>query len=270
MALPLPTSLSPSRVSSFTDCALKFKYSAIDRMQEPPSEATARGTLVHRALERLHAEVPAGKRTPTVALDLLWDSAPEVLDGDEYGSLSLPDRDGFIGECEPMVHNSFLLEDPNEVNAIGLELFCTVELGGLKLRGIIDRLDKRDEDRLVIVDYKTGRAPGPKYEHSKMVGIHFYAYMVEQLLGVRPASIELHFLREPVVISTTPSDQAIRQLQRKTTAVWSAIEKACATDDFRPRKSKLCNYCAFHGLCPAWQEETSGIGIDASAVVAMR
>ena len=53
MALPLPVSLSPSKVSSFTDCALAFRFSAIDRLPEPPSIAASRGTLVHAALERL-------------------------------------------------------------------------------------------------------------------------------------------------------------------------------------------------------------------------
>jgi putative RecB family exonuclease len=58
MVLPLPTSLSPSKVSSFTDCALAFRFSAIDRLPEPPSLAATRGTLVHAALERLFTLEP--------------------------------------------------------------------------------------------------------------------------------------------------------------------------------------------------------------------
>ena len=37
MALPLPTSLTPSKVASFKDCALAFKFSNIDRLPEPPA-----------------------------------------------------------------------------------------------------------------------------------------------------------------------------------------------------------------------------------------
>ena len=37
MALPLPTSLSPSKVATFKDCALAFRFSAIDKLPEPPS-----------------------------------------------------------------------------------------------------------------------------------------------------------------------------------------------------------------------------------------
>ena len=53
MALEPPTGLSPSRVSSFKDCALAFRFSAIDHLPEPSSLPAVRGTLVHAALERL-------------------------------------------------------------------------------------------------------------------------------------------------------------------------------------------------------------------------
>ena len=50
MVLPLPTSLSPSKVASFKDCALAFRFANIDRLPEPPSPAATKGSLVHRAL----------------------------------------------------------------------------------------------------------------------------------------------------------------------------------------------------------------------------
>ena len=59
MALDLPSTLSPSKVVSFRDCALAFKYSVIDRLPEPPSEPACKGTLVHKALELLYARPPA-------------------------------------------------------------------------------------------------------------------------------------------------------------------------------------------------------------------
>ncbi len=64
MSLPLPTSLSPSKVASFKDCGLAFRFNAIDRLPEAPSPHAAKGTLVHRALELLMWEQPAGRRTP--------------------------------------------------------------------------------------------------------------------------------------------------------------------------------------------------------------
>jgi putative RecB family exonuclease len=52
----------------------------------------------------------------------------------------------------------------------------------------------------------------------------------------------------------------VRFITTRTTAVWSAVERACTTGDFRPRPSKLCDYCSFQRWCPAFD----GIPDDAS------
>jgi RecB family exonuclease len=49
-----------------------------------------------------------------------------------------------------------------------------------------------------------------------------------------------------------PSEQSIRQLERKVRAIWQAIERACERDDFRPKQSRLCNWCAYQTYCPAF------------------
>src|SRR4030095_564230 len=61
MAYEVPGSLSPSKVASFTDCALAFRFSVIARLPEPPSVAATKGTLVHAALERLFVLEPAAR-----------------------------------------------------------------------------------------------------------------------------------------------------------------------------------------------------------------
>src|SRR5262249_46227134 len=109
-----------------------------------------------------------------------------------------------------------------------------------------------DEDgELTVTDYKTGRAPRSAYEGPRLGGVHFYAYLCEQVLGRRPARVQLLHLREPVAISTIPSDQSIRGLELQTTAIWTAVEQACEREDFRPKPGRLCDYCAFHEFCPA-------------------
>jgi hypothetical protein len=34
--------------------------------------------------------------------------------------------------------------------------------------------------------------------------------------------------------------------------VWTAIERACGTEDFRPHVGPLCDYCGFKSSCPAF------------------
>ena len=58
------------------------------------------------------------------------------------------------------------LEDPTTVRAIGVELGVEIEQDGMRLRGIIDRLDIGPDGALTVVDYKTGRAPSVRYEQT--------------------------------------------------------------------------------------------------------
>jgi putative RecB family exonuclease len=253
MALPLPTSLSPSKVATFKECALAFRYAAIDRLPEVPSPQAAKGTLVHRALELLMWDEPSGHRSLDTALAKLDRAAADVLGDPEFEHLDLGDEteEEFLADAAQLVRNYFLLEDPDSVTVMGTELRLSVEVGSLTLRGVIDRLDLGPDGELVVTDYKTGRAPGEFHGQPRLGGVHFYAYLCEQVLGRRPARVQLLHLREPVAISTVPSEQSVRALRQQTAAVWTAIELACQEDDFRPKPGRLCDYCGFHAYCPA-------------------
>jgi putative RecB family exonuclease len=254
MSLPLPTSLSPSKVSAFKECALAFRFSEIDHLPAPPSPWAVKGTLVHRALELLFWDEAAGNRSIEVALDKLQRAAMELHDDPEFAGLELSPAEEamFVADAESLVRSYFTLEDPNEVRVIGTELRLEVQLGSLRLRGIIDRLELDADGELVVTDYKTGKAPWHTDEQKRLGGVHFYAFLCEHVLGRRPARVQLLHLREPVAISTTPSEQSIRGLHTRALAVWSAVERACHDDDFRPKPSRLCDLCAFKAYCPAW------------------
>jgi putative RecB family exonuclease len=250
VGLELPASLSPSKVVSFRDCALAFKYSAIDRLPEPPSPPAAKGTLVHRALELLYGREPDDRTIEHALADLdrAWD---DVMASEEYAGMEVPDD--FRSSAATLVKRYFDLEDPTTIRPIGLELFLSTPLNArVNLRGIIDRLELDEDGELVVTDYKTGRVPGERQEQGRLTGVHFYSYLCEKLFGRRPARIQLLYLGEPVAIIATPSEQSTRGLERKVDAIWSAIERACERDDFRPKPSALCSWCSFKDLCPAF------------------
>jgi putative RecB family exonuclease len=254
-----PRSLSPSKVNTFTDCALAFRFTAIDRLPEMPSVWTVKGTLVHRALERLFWYHPQGGRSPAAAMAELARAWDELQSDPEFALLGLgPDEaEAFRLDAAMLVEHYFELEDPDAVLTVGVEITLDAMIGGVRLRGIIDRLDLDADGELVVVDYKTGRAPAPSYERSKLTGVHLYALLCEEVLGRPPAQVRLLHLREPLSLIAEPSEQALRGHRAKTGAVWSAIERACRDEDFRPRPSSLCNYCRFREFCPAFGGDPS-------------
>lgn len=252
MALALPETLSPSKVSSFKDCALAFRYSAIDKLPEEPTLAASRGSLVHLALEHLFERDPAD-RTPVNAVEDLQRAIIEFRAEPDFIGLGLDAEAeaSFHAEATRLVENYFEMEDPTAIRPIGLELRLEANIGGLRLRGIIDRLELNDQGGLVVTDYKTGRVPGPNQQQARMEGVHFYALLCEELFGVRPATIQLLYLGGRTTIATEPTEQATNALRRKVGALWRAVETACEREDFRPRPGALCNWCSFHAYCPA-------------------
>ena len=120
----LPRTLTPSKVSAFTNCPLAFRFSLIERRPEPPSPHAVKGTLVHAALEGLFWRHPAGARTPAAAaaeLDRAW---AELQDDEEYVQLELDraEAESFLADAHVLVANYFRLEDPDEARAVGVEL----------------------------------------------------------------------------------------------------------------------------------------------------
>ncbi|MBP0457264.1 RecB family exonuclease [Streptomyces montanisoli] len=251
-----PTSLSPSRANDFMQCPLLYRFRVIDKLPEKPSEAATRGTLVHAVLERLFDD-PATERTATRAKAMVphqWDrllgSRPELagLFADDEGGERLA---RWLGEAESLVERWFGLEDPTRLEPAERELFVETELdSGLRLRGVIDRVDVAPSGEVRIVDYKTGKAPRPEYAQSAHFQMAFYALVVWRLKGVVPRRLQLVYLGSGDVITYDPVLADVQRVERKLLALWDAIRRATETGTFPPRPTKLCGWCDHQAFCP--------------------
>jgi putative RecB family exonuclease len=271
MSLELPSTLSPSKVSAFKDCALAFRFSAIDRLPEPPSAPATKGTLVHRALEHLFEREAADRTLDAARIDLAR-AIEELRVHPEFTGLELDEvaEAAFFADASVLLERYFDLEDPREVHPIGLELKLEARIGDLRLRGIIDRLELDADGGLVVTDYKTGHAPSERYEQGRLGGVHFYSFLCEELFGQRPAKVQLLYLADPVAITTIPTEQSTRGLRTKVGAIWQAVELACARDDFRPKPGPLCDWCSYHAFCPAQGGDLALVPIAAAEAAVAR
>lgn len=251
-----PASLSPSRAGDFMQCPLLYRFRVIDRLPEKPSAAATRGTLVHAVLERLF-DAPAAERTAPRARSLVpgqWErlreSRPEVLElfADDPGGERLA---GWLAEAERLVERWFTLEDPTRLEPAEREMFVETELeSGLRLRGIIDRVDVAPNGEVRIVDYKTGKAPRPEYAEGALFQMKFYALVVWRLKNVIPRRLQLVYLGSGDVLTYDPVRADLEGVERKLLALWEAIRLATETGDWRPRPTKLCGWCDHQAHCP--------------------
>lgn len=231
---------------------MKYRLRVIDRIPEAPSRVAVRGTLVHAVLEALFG-LPATERDPAAAQALIepaWasvrESRPEV-----EGLIPEEDLAAFLAEASKLLDVYFRLEDPAGFDPQSCETFLETELpDGTPLRGIVDRIDRAADGTLHVIDYKTGKAPGPAYETRALFQLKFYALVLLRTLGAAPAELRLMYLADGVTLSYEPDAEELLRFERILSALWAAIVTAAETGDFPPSRSWMCGYCEFKALCP--------------------
>ena len=238
-------------------CPLLYRFRVIDRLPEEPSPAATRGTLVHAVLERLF-DLGARDRTLEAAQDLVPKEWASLLASDEELGELFADDDGslateWLSGTEDLLATYFGLEDPRRLEPAQRELEISVTLDdGLVLRGIVDRLDVARDGAMRVVDYKTGRSPGVAFEQKALFQMRFYALALWRSEGVIPRLLQLMYLTDGQVMRYEPDESDLLAMERKLAALADAIGRAAASGDWRPRPSRLCDWCSHRDLCPAW------------------
>ena len=252
----VPLQLSPSSISSFRTCPLAWRLDHIERLERTPSLDASIGTFVHSVAEAL-CGLPSARRTideARAAATVAW--AAHVAD-DEWRSLGVAeDRIPQIKwRAWRAVQRWFRLEDPGSVRVAGCELWVHGAVGGVAMRGIVDRLDiDAETGGFVVTDYKTGKMPTSSYQDERLFGVWVYAHLVAGEHPARPVTKVRHlYLGErpgEVVRNVTP--EALAATAEGVAATHHEMLTACATGAFETREGVLCGWCSFKGSCPAF------------------
>lgn len=252
------TALSPSRAKDFMQCPLLFRLRAVDRLPEPGSLATHKGTLVHAVLERLF-DLPATQRTVEAALDSLpgqWQAhqerSPEVMSlftGPEQVS-------SWLQEARDLIGSYFRMENPVRLEPAQRELLVEAQTkGGLLLRGFVDRLDVAPSGAMRVVDYKTGKSPSPRFQEEALFQMRFYALALSYQRGQAPARTQLLYLKDGRTLTHDPRPAELVAVETKVERIWDEVEDCARTRTFSPRRSRLCDWCSFQPQCPVFGGE---------------
>ena len=159
----------------------------------------------------------------------------------------------FLRSAAGLLEGYFAVEDPRRLEPAEREaLISAVVDDELLIRGYLDRLDVAPDGALRVVDYKTGGAPREAFEARALFQLKFYALVLWRTRGVVPRVLRLLYLKDAQVCDYAPDAEELLRFERTVVALWQAIEAATARQDFRPRPSRLCDWCNHQALCPTF------------------
>lgn len=245
---------SHTRLSTFENCPLQYKFAYIDRIKrEEDSIEAFMGSRFHETMEKAYAEQKF--RTPT--LEELKDSFNEqwernwgehvfVVRADrtpeDYRTLGLKAVEQYYARHAPF----------DEGRLIAIEKRVVIDLDGsgkYKVQGYIDRLVEQEDGHYEVHDYKTsGRLPEQhKLDEDRQLAL--YEIGVRELWpqDVREVDLVWHYVIFDKEMRSRRTPEQLEELKTSTIALIDEIE---ACEEFPPRESGLCRYCSYQDICP--------------------
>lgn len=252
------TVFSHSRLSTFEDCPLKFKYRYIDRIEKPEAQTIEAfvGSIVHRVLQRLYSDLLLEKLNSFEEILALY----RALWTAEWRPEIRIVRPGFTAEHyfqygEKCLRNYYQQYAPfGQAQTLKLEemlYFQLDEAGHYRLCGVVDRIARRADGTYEIHDYKTSTSLATQQNADSDRQLALYQIALEQLWpDVRTVELCWHYLGYGVTLRSRRTPEQLAELRRSTIEQIDRIE---AAREFPPKKSELCGWCEYREECPLWK-----------------
>ena len=248
---------SHSRLSTFEQCKLKYKFRYVDKII-PDIEKTIEshlGSIVHKTLEWIYNEVRR-KRIPTIDEAVIMYSKSWREDYDEEIPIvkkQMTAKDYFNKGIQFII-GYYTKHYPFDDNTIAVEKEILINLdreGKYKIRGFIDRLVYNLETgEYEVHDYKTANKLPTEESVANDRQLALYSIAIKELYGNSKGVILVwHYLSFNKKIESRRTDEQLMKLREETINLINEIE---STINFTPTKSTLCNWCEYKSICPAW------------------
>ena len=237
---------SPSAIETYLSCPRKYYFSRVLCMDEPETDDVFvvinpidLGNLVHGLMDDAFKNKLSMEQVNAEAVrkfNSFLTTRPPVNE---------PEVSRVREEFMRMVGNGYESSSGNEViyseHTVG-----PVKIGGINLKGRLDRLERTPDGRIVIVDYKTGRRINQKTEDiSSCMQILLYAAMLEESEGIKVNSGEYRYLRYNISIPCTYTEI----IKGALIGITENFAEGVANAEFPPNTSDNCKLCGYRYIC---------------------
>jgi DNA helicase-2/ATP-dependent DNA helicase PcrA len=236
--------LSATGVETYERCPLQFKIRRDWNLPEEPSAAMQYGSAMHTVLKRHYEAARAGQPlSPQQVTEAFREEFAKAAIEDSY-QRTLYESQG-LEQLERFLA-ARASEPPPEV--LDTERTFSVEIGGAKIRGRVDRLD-RSGDGVAIVDYKTGR-PKDQDEADESLQLSIYAIAAQRQWKLEPRRLVFYNLETNQAIETVRSQKQLEDAEKQVRIAAEDI----AQGRFDAKPGWHCQWCSYRSLCPATEE----------------
>ncbi len=263
---------SLSGLERYQDCPFKFFASDILRLDEPAEDGAvlsprARGRFIHELLQQFFLAWDRrgeGSITPAkldAARAVFADVAEPLLERLPRSDAALERAKLFGSPLSVGIADVILAMEASQEGRVR-ERWLEYRLEGdfslgdqsrrVALRGVADRIDLLDGNRLRVIDYKTGSAP----ERGRALQVPVYALCAQERLGER--SGEHWVVDEALYVSFGGKRSAVRvanagddeMLQTARGRLFDLVDQITAGEfPPRPHDPMMCSYCAYPSVC---------------------
>jgi superfamily I DNA/RNA helicase/RecB family exonuclease len=243
--------LSPSTLQMLTDCPLRWLLERHGGSDGRDVRSTV-GSLLHALV------ADSGKTESQLVNDLekVWEDLP--FDAKWYSDNELSRHREMLETFTRWRADTRgrLTEVATEIDVEGALVEPGPDGPGVQVRGRLDRLERDQADRLVVVDLKTGKSPVTKDDAQKHAQLATYQLAVAAGLlphGDEPGGGRLVYLGKAGAAGATEREQD--PMTPDTRADWlgtvSSAAAATAGPQFTARVNDGCANCPVRSSCPA-------------------
>ncbi len=243
--------ISYSQIQSFDICPLHYKLKNILKIPTPPSSAQNIGISIHNALKEYFSLKMAGEDVSKLSIEMIlkqnWLStgfeSKEHMD--QAFTQAVHSLTRFLNTAENKNATPLSLETP-----FGFFLKNTNGIS-LKVGGRIDRIDYLSENRIEIIDYKTGNKIPDQKKLDEDLQLSIYALAAsevhDKIFNRRSEDVilSLWYVEQNMKVSTGRTAEQLEIVKQQILDKVAEI----STSNFTCRGSMICQNCEYKMLC---------------------
>jgi len=240
-----PLRLSFSRVDTYRQCPLRFRYSYLDKLPSEPSPHLSWGPSVHAALERFWTQ----KLPVAPPVEALLQGLFDCWDDSGFEGMPREEKLAWYRHAQDVLRRHHARYADTFLPAVASEAWFALDLGDdLEVVGSIDHVARTPSGGIGIVDWKTNKRAKTRSDVRGSLQLAIYTLAAVELWGHEPEWVALDFVVPGVRVTVAREDI-------DTEGALDALREVAAlvrAEAFAPKPSALCDWCDYRALCPAF------------------